>query len=221
MWATYDWKKVTAVVPFDGQMTTSTDLQQLYCEAHRSGARVLDWTSCGPTECCPVDEFYGWLRSKDKKSLNQTIVTSWAKSTAACIKRAGLDGVLLDLEDVGAHIWPGVDAMSAIKFGVCELRRALNATLPGSLLIWTTMDSRLANYGQLAVDGCVDFYLEMQYASCRGEETHSLSVNRATAPLGAVNTTISRYLSNCTNCTFDWYPDAYVGGFGIPPWNSG
>ena len=214
-WRSWDWEKITAVAPFGGHLPQSPDEQQMYCHAHARGVRVLGWTSCGPTLCCAVDEFYGWLVTKDRTklnrtkdrdgffTLNRTLVSAWAQSTAECIARAGLDGVLLDLEDVGGHQWPGVDSMGAIAFGVCELRRWLNQTVPGSLVAWTTEDSRLADYGAIAEAGCVDFYLEMEYGDAR--------------EMSAVENTISCYLNSST----PGIPGCDGDGFGVPPQHAG
>jgi hypothetical protein len=212
-WRNYDWSKITALAPFGSPGVTGPTDQQMYCAAHRNGVRVLSWTDCGPTLCCPVSELYRWLGSKDRTklnstknsngffTLNRTLVSSWAQTTASCIAKAGLDGVLLDMEDVGGHQWPGVDSMDAIQFGVCQLRKFLNETIPGSLIVWTTEDSRLADYKAIAEAGCVDFYLEMEYGKgCLAAETHGAGDGnghgcRSNAPIGAKNTPFARFYS--------------------------
>ena len=232
-WRNYDWHKITALAPFGSPGVQAVD-QEMYCTAHRNGVRVLSWTDCGPTLCCPVSELYKWLLSKDRTklnvtkdangffTLNNTLITSWARTTATCIANAGLDGVLLDLEDVGGHQWPGVDSMSAIKFGVCQLRKYLNQTIPGSLVVWTTEDSRLADYRTIAEDGCVDFYLEMAYGKgCVATETHGAGNSnghgcRSNAPIATLNNSIHCYID-----TAPGIGGCDGNGFGVAPWHAG
>lgn len=233
-WRYYDWSKITALAPFARPGAGAEPDAEMYCAAHRKGVRVLSWTDCGPTLCCPVSELYKWLISKDRTklnstksadglfTLNRTLITSWARTTATCIAKAGLDGVLLDMEDVGGHQWQGVDSMSAISFGVCQLRAFLNETIPGSLIVWTTEDSRLADYKAIAEAGCVDFYLEMEYGKgCHAVETHGAGDGnghgcRANAPIAAVNDSI-----RCYTDTAPGIGGCDGNGFGVSPNHAG
>jgi hypothetical protein len=127
------------------------------------------------------------------------------------------------MEDVGGHIWAGVNSMASIRDGVCELRRWLNRSIPGSLVVWTTEDSRLADYGAIASAGCVDFYMEMQYGGCQANETHTGGKRgkcRANAPIATVKDTLDCYLKQSTakvpGCDGPTGP-----GFGVAPWHTG
>ena len=92
----------------------------------------------------------------------------------------GFDGVLLDIEGVTV---PSQKERDAITFAVCALKTALNATLPGSMVAWTTDTGNYFDYAAMTRGGCVDLWLDMAYSWCVPEETHSALRNRANAPL--------------------------------------
>ena len=48
---------------------------------------------------------------------------------------------------------------AAITFAVCELKRALNATLPGSWQAWTTDTGAYFDYKTMTEEGCIDMWL--------------------------------------------------------------
>ena len=70
-----DFGKITVLAPFDdvnvagpyhaayAKNGNNSDFAQLWCEAKRSGTRILTWGYQGwDGNSCPVAEFYGWLR---------------------------------------------------------------------------------------------------------------------------------------------------------------
>ena len=113
----------------------------LYCKAHESGSRILDWGyKNGKGASCPVTKFYGMARDRNgnKSNLemfNQTAVLAWAEEVASCIPAKGFDGVLLDQEAIDLDF--NQTEKDAITFAICSLKKALNKTLPGNMLAWT------------------------------------------------------------------------------------
>ena len=152
-----------------------------------------------------MSEFYGWLLGKatgggegsDPRISNQTAVLAWAAEVAACVLARGFDGVLLDIE--GVHV-PTAKERDAITFAVCALKRALNATLPGNMVAWSSDPGPYFDYAALTSGGCVDLWLDMAYSWCVTAESHSALRNRANAPLpfltglgGIVDTYTNRF----------------------------
>jgi hypothetical protein len=195
-----DFRKITTLAPFDdinvagpyhqayAKNGNNTDYAKLWCEAKRSNTRILTWGHEGwDGNSCPVTEFYSWLRGSDTggegtdpRIYNKSAVLEWARVTAECVPLRGFDGVLLDIE--GVHV-PTQKERSAITFAVCALKRALNATLPGHLLAWTTDTGNYFDYAEMTKAGCVDLWLDMAYSWCVTAETHSALRNRANAPM--------------------------------------
>ena len=66
----FDWSKITTYAPFDnltprwtGNASNTNMYSDLYCKAHESGARVLDWGYTNEEgEGCPVTKFYDMVR---------------------------------------------------------------------------------------------------------------------------------------------------------------
>ena len=52
---------------------------------------------------------------------------------------------------------------AAITFAVCSLKKALNKTLPGNMVTWTTDVGAYFDYATMTAEGCVDLWLDMAY----------------------------------------------------------
>ncbi len=152
----FDWKKITTWAPFEVDETgpQSDQYAETFCTAHRSGARILNWsplpqgnTSSGSggqpvvKRDCGVTEFYSWARQRNgdpgsQAMFNRTAVQQWARETATCIPASGFDGVLLDQEAIDLDF--NQTEKDAITFAVCALKSELNKTLPGNMVAWTS-----------------------------------------------------------------------------------
>jgi hypothetical protein len=107
----WDWRKITAVSPFQPEP------DELYCTAHKNGAKMLAWMTYGhgkpgPTANCSIfgqyfdpTQYYGWMLDKNFEMLfNQTAVLEWASQSAKCVVASGYDGIMLDQVRVcGGH----------------------------------------------------------------------------------------------------------------------
>ena len=92
----YDWSKITTIAPFQ-PLGPKPELQQLYCDAHKHGVKVLDWSAKSWNGTgCGVTQLYSWCRTNSPEVYNQTAILAWAESTAACLAATGFDGVMLD-----------------------------------------------------------------------------------------------------------------------------
>ncbi len=163
----FDWKKITTWAPFEVDETgpDSDQYAEMFCTAHRSGARILSWmplpqgnTSAGSggqpvaKRGCGVTEFYGWARQRNgdpssQAMFNRTAVRQWAQETAACIPASGFDGVLLDQEAIDLDF--NQTEKDAITFAVCALKSELNKTLPGNMVAWTSDVGAYFDYAAL------------------------------------------------------------------------
>ena len=213
-----NFSKISSLVPFDdlnvegprhSKFGNDSDYAQLWCRAHEANARILTWgAEAWDGLSCPVTEFYSWLlgtatgggEGSDPRIYNETAVLGWAADVAACVPARGFDGVLLDIEGVTV---PTAKERDAITFAVCALKRALNATLPGNMVAWSSDTGPYFNYAALTSGGCVDLWLDMAYSWCVTAETHSAQRNRANAPLP--------FLTDPGGII-----DTYTGLFGVP-----
>eukprot|EP01043_Picozoa_sp_COSAG02_P041694 COSAG02_NODE_3478_length_6673_cov_14.589747_6_plen_287_part_00 len=163
----FDWAKITAWAPFEDDETgpESDQYAEMFCTAHRNGARILSWmplpqgnTSAGSDgqpvvkRGCGVTEFYGWARQRNGDSssqamFNRTAVRQWAQETAACIPASGFDGVLLDQEAIDLDF--NQTEKDAITFAICALKSELNTTLPGNMVAWTSDVGAYFDYAAL------------------------------------------------------------------------
>ena len=78
---------------------------------------------------------------------------------------------------------------------MCELKRELNASLPGALLAWTTDTGGYFDYAEMTARGCVDLWLDMDYSRCSAVETHSTTRNRSPAPIDFTAEIVQNYKS--------------------------
>ena len=74
----------------------------------------------------------------------------------------------------------------AVTFAVCELKSALNKTLEGNMLAWTTDTGDYFDYHAMSAGGCVDYFLDMFYW-CIDYEIHATWRNRANSPYGFID----------------------------------
>jgi hypothetical protein len=100
-----------------------------------------------------------------------------------CVAASGFDGVLQDMEGIGGPPLGPTKEKAVITFAVCELKRALNRTLPGSWQLWTTDTGAYFDYAAMTEQGCIDMWLDMAYSWSIDTEEHSPTRNRAQAPL--------------------------------------
>ena len=130
---------------------------ELYCKAHQHNTRVLAWGyESWNGGSCPVTEFYSWARNKDPRMYNSTAVQEWANVTATCVAKSGFDGVMLDQEGIGGPPIGTVAERTAITYAVCELKAALNKSIPGSMVAWSTDTGPYFDYAAMTNQGCVD-----------------------------------------------------------------
>jgi hypothetical protein len=167
-------------------------LQQLYCDAHKNGVKVLEWSEKNWNGSqCGVTQLYSWCRENSPQAYNSTAILEWAESSATCIAATGFDGVMLDAE--GAYTVTHPKLRAAVTAGVCALKSALNKALPGSVLYWTVDTGNYFDYKTMIDKQCVDMFLDMDYCLCNTD-------SRANAPLERVNRTAEIFK-----------------GFGVPP----
>ena len=111
-------------------------------------------------------------------------MTPCSDESTLCSKTVTLlqDGVLLDMEGPGMSRGDtNTTFKDAITFGVCELKRALNKTLEGNMLAWTTNPGHSFDYHAMSAGGCLDYFLDMFYW-CIDYEIHAVWRNRANSP---------------------------------------
>ena len=107
----------------------------LTCHAHAKGARVIDWTGIGGLSPNPYNE--PWIM------LQPQLRGKWIHDAVAYLSSLGLDGAVLDIEGLNDSIqtW-NTTAVGRLRAGlvatVCELRKALDAAIPGALLTFNT-----------------------------------------------------------------------------------
>ena len=218
----FDWSKITTYAPFDqlsprwtGNASNTDMYSDLWCTAHENKARILDWGYKNAEGVgCPVTRFYGWARDRNgnKSNLemfNQTAVLAWADEVATCIPEKGFDGVLLDQEGIDVDF--NETEKEAITFAVCALKQALNKTLPGNMVAWTTDVGAYFDYATMTSQGCVDLWLDMAYQWCVDYEAHSETRNRAPTPLAFIDEIVETYEtkfkvpSSKLGVVFPWY----------------
>ena len=202
-WETWPWDKITTLAPFQclgppsgepgacekGKVFTPGGPkhgvgQEMYCKAHAHGARVLTWGYGGWNGThCPIGEYYKWWITKDPRVHNASAVKDWASRCASCVRELGYDGILLDMETIGGPPLGPVLERTLITTAVCELKTALTAAIPGSKLVWTVDTGPYFDFKEMTERDCVDTWLDMDYSRCASVEKHSLTSNRATAPV--------------------------------------
>jgi hypothetical protein len=188
-WKHFDMDKITSIVPFDS--IAGSNFQQYFCAAKKAKKRVLNWAASSWSGTnCGVATFYSWARDGDARRYNKTAVNAWARDTSECLATEGFDGISLDMEGIGRGKGPDKDnpaIVDAITYAVCQLRSELNRTIPGNLAAWTTDVGNYFDYKAMTDRGCIDIWLDMAYSWCVTEEYHSLTRNRANAPLPFVS----------------------------------
>lgn len=214
-WQTWPWEKITVLAPFEclgpaggprenechekGRVYHKGEPeygvgQEMFCHAHAHGVRVLTWGygSWNGTHC-PIGEYYKWWTEKDDRVHNPQAVRDWAARSAACVSALGYDGILLDMETIGGPPLGPVSERSLITAAVCELKRELNASMPGALLAWTADTGGYFDFAELTAKGCVDLWLDMDYSRCSAVETHSSTRNRSPAPIDFTAEIVQNY----------------------------
>jgi hypothetical protein len=132
------------------------------------------------------------MRCNPSRSLCLRVaVLTWADEVAACIPNRGFDGVLLDQEAIDIDM--NQTEKEAITFAVCALKSALNKTLPGNMVAWTTDVGAYFDYATMTQQGCVDLWLDMAYSWCVDYETHSQTRNRAPTPMSFIDEIVQIY----------------------------
>ena len=183
-WRTWPWDKITTLASFEclgpgtarenqcrekgrvyrpGQPAHGVG-QEMYCMAHKHGARVLSWGYGGVYGVhCPIGEYYKWWTEKDARTHNSSAVQDWAQRSAECVAAQGYDGILLDMETLAPpFVAPAEKPL--ITAAVCELREALNVSIPGGMLSWTTDTGKYFEYDKMTARRCVDLWLDMDYS---------------------------------------------------------
>jgi hypothetical protein len=235
-WETWPWEKITTLAAFEclgpagsprenqchekgRSYTPGAPVhgagQQMFCTAHAHGARVLTWGYGGIYGAhCPVAEYYKWWETKDVRVHNQSAVRDWAARSASCVVAQGFDGILLDMETIGGPPIGPASERTLITAAVCELRAALNASLPGAMLAWTVDTGFYFDFKEMTDRRCVDLWLDMDYSRCESEEKHSLTSNRAPAPISFTAAVVQNYAAkgvpvNRLGIVFPWFGCIY------------
>ena len=97
------------------------------------------------------------------------------------------------METIGGPPLGPVNERTLITAAVCELKRELNASMPGALLAWTADTGGYFDFAELTAKGCVDLWLDMDYSRCSAVETYSSTRNRSPAPIDFTAEIVQNY----------------------------
>ena len=166
----YDWSKITSVAPFEPMgrwKVGDRAFGEVYCEAHRVGAKMLAWNQPGwNNTACAVSHVYDLWRHADPQMYNATHIAAWATETAECLAATGWDGVLFDAEVTPPD---GAKGRAAVTMAVCALKRALQITIPGAP-VYFAVGAGVASFDFADMSEkqqCVDMWMIMDYCLCR------------------------------------------------------
>lgn len=162
--ADFDYGKISAVGNDQGGGPGSQPVWgHALCTAHAHGVRALpNIAAVGlwpPTVAnSGLDHSSGQLWWA-----NETAISTWVGNAVPSLQRQGYDGAFLDLEEP----MPNASVVRGMRSLVCQLKRALNRTIPGSVVMWSMelLPSGGAGPGEIAASHCLDTILLMGYGA--------------------------------------------------------
>ena len=162
--ADFDYSKISAVGNDLGGPGSQTVWGHALCTAHAHGVRALP--NIAAVGLWPPTVANSGLDHSACMACwwaNESAISTWVAHAVPSLQSQGYDGAFLDLEEP----MPNASVVRGMRSLVCQLKLALNQSVPGSKVMWSMelLPSGGAGPGEIVESHCLDTILLMGYGA--------------------------------------------------------
>ena len=162
--ADFDYSKISAVGNDLGGPGSQTVWGHALCTAHAHGVRALP--NIAAVGLWPPTVANSGLDHSACMACwwaNESAISAWVTNAVPSLQSQGYDGAFLDLEEP----MPNASVVRGMRSLVCQLKLALNQSVPGSKVMWSMelLPSGGAGPGEIVESHCLDTILLMGYGA--------------------------------------------------------